>query len=294
MERMAFLATMITVCGLSVGCSAAPATEGSEVVGQAATQTSTAPASAPWLALGDSIAFGYDPNVTNPFVTTSYVGYPDAVASVTGTHDSNAGCPGETSASFLDTSKPDNGCQWWRAHFPLHVAYAGSQMAYAVSFLAANPSTKYITFNMGANDLFLLQNACAANPATELSCIEAGLPATLQAYGQNVATAFGRLKAAGFTGQLIAMTTYTTDYNNALDVQALSALNGVLAQVAGQFGATVADGYGFFQKAAVKLGGGDACKAGLLIKMADGTCNIHPNQAGRDVLAAAVLSVVKP
>jgi hypothetical protein len=33
-----------------------------------------------YLALGDSIAFGYDPTV-NPPVSTKYIGYPDIVAS---------------------------------------------------------------------------------------------------------------------------------------------------------------------------------------------------------------------
>jgi lysophospholipase L1-like esterase len=240
-----------------------------------------------FLALGDSIAFGYDPTVTDPTNPSNFAGYPDAVAQNENYPDSNAACPGETSGSFLNTSAPDNGCQKWRGQFPLHVSYDGSQMAYAEAYLQANQGTRYITFNMGANDLFLLQNSCTTDAGLDSGCVASGLPGVISAYQQNVTTIYTNLQAAGFTGALVALTTYATDYSNTLSVSALSALNSALSQVTTQFGYKVADGFQAFKEAS-NATNGDACAAGLLIKLPDGTCNIHPSTIGCTLLAGTI------
>jgi hypothetical protein len=283
--RLSMMATVGMVMGIgatAVGCAITPSDSGEESGTTLAAELSCQPA---FLALGDSIAFGYDPLVANPTIASNFVGYPDALASITRTTDVNAACPGETSGSFLSATAPDNGCHAWREYYklPLHTAYAGTQASFAFQYVAQHPETKYVSFNMGANDLFLVSNGCKADPA----CIQAALPAALAAYGQNVATIFGGLKAAGFTGNVVALKTYATNYADPLGVAAVGAINTVLAQVAGQFGYLVADGYGAFKLLADKKGG-DSCAAGLLIKMPDGTCNIHPSKLGREVLAATV------
>ena len=38
--------------------------------------------------------------------------------------------------------------------------------------------------------------------------------------------------------------------------------------------------------------GGSPCAAGLLIKLPDGTCNIHPSPAGHQLLAQAIEDVI--
>src|SRR5450755_4190858 len=69
-----------------------------------------------YLALGDSIAFGYSPLVPlSPLPTPSeYTGYPEIVAGIEHLLQSkkevNAACPGETSGSFISGAPPDNGC----------------------------------------------------------------------------------------------------------------------------------------------------------------------------------------
>src|SRR5437870_10724323 len=66
-----------------------------------------------YLALGDSVAFGFNPLIdyTQGNVRSGeFVGYPESVADATGLKESNASCPGETTGSFLDASQPDNGC----------------------------------------------------------------------------------------------------------------------------------------------------------------------------------------
>ncbi len=61
-----------------------------------------------YLALGDPIAFGFNPTLFSPTLPTptpsDFVGYPEIVAQVENLLQSkkevNAACPGETSASF--------------------------------------------------------------------------------------------------------------------------------------------------------------------------------------------------
>src|SRR5438128_11800818 len=65
-----------------------------------------------YLALGDSVAFGYDPTITAPS-PAKFTGYPEIVAEIAHLSKSkkevNAACPGETSSSSL-IGWPDNGC----------------------------------------------------------------------------------------------------------------------------------------------------------------------------------------
>ena len=68
-----------------------------------------------YLALGDSVPFGYSPLVTNLSDADAYVGYPEDLAGVLDTGVRNASCPGETSGSLISTSAPDNGCQTARS-----------------------------------------------------------------------------------------------------------------------------------------------------------------------------------
>ena len=53
-----------------------------------------------------------------------------------------------------------------------------------------------------------------------------------------------------------------------------------------------ADGFAAFQLASA-LYDGDPCKAGLLVRMSETTCDSHPSPAGRDLLAATVALAIK-
>src|ERR1035438_626929 len=82
-----------------------------------------------YLALGDSIAFGYDPTVAIP-APDKFTGYPEIVAQLEHLLQSkkevNAACPGETSGSFLNVLAPDNGCNGlngFKAKIGLHTSY---------------------------------------------------------------------------------------------------------------------------------------------------------------------------
>ena len=102
-----------------------------------------------YLALGDSVAFGYVPPQAVPapdyFDASSFVGYPEDVAQALHLRVSNASCPGETTASFYIPGAQSNGCEnspgssvGYRTEYPLHVQYAGTQMLYALGYLATH------------------------------------------------------------------------------------------------------------------------------------------------------------
>jgi len=97
--------------------------------------------SSTYLALGDSYAFGYNPLVS-PANPANFPGYTDSVAATLEVQLTNASCPGESSLSMITGSRlDDNGCQFYRAHFPLHTTYSGPQLMFAVHYLQTHRHT---------------------------------------------------------------------------------------------------------------------------------------------------------
>jgi lysophospholipase L1-like esterase len=240
-----------------------------------------------YLALGDSIAFGYNPLVI-PVNLDKYVGYPEIISDALHRKVANASCFGESSGSFLVLHAPDTGCAQWRAALPLKVSYSGTQMQYILDYLQANlKKTDLITIDIGVNDLGVLLASCNF----DLTCASNGLPSTLAAYAQNLATIFGGIRAAGYTGPIVAVTPYAANYNDPVEVSGLIALDGVLAQVASAFDVQVADAFTAFLVADIPFGN-DSCAAGLLIKLPGGTCDIHPSLAGQTLIAQTVVALI--
>jgi hypothetical protein len=190
----------------------------------------------------------------------------------------NASCFGETSGSFLSADAPDLGCHQWRqAGLPLYVPYTGTQIDYAVQYLLNNPNPDFVTINIGGNDLGLLQVECNF----VLTCELPKLNAVLGAYGQNLFTIFTNLRVqAKYKGPIVLLTYYIFNYQDGTQVGAFTALNGIATGIATSFGAKIADGYTAFQKAATPFDS-DSCKAGLLVKLPDGTCDTHASLAGQ-------------
>jgi lysophospholipase L1-like esterase len=247
----------------------------------------TVPASANdeagYVALGDSVAFGFSPLVfhSDPTDTDAYIGYPERLSK----HVVNASCSGETSGSLI-AGPPDNGCVAFRSVAPLHVSYTGTQLAFAVAYIRAHPDTQLVTIDIGANDLFILLRTCAGSS----TCFATGFPALLSTLASHLASIYGSLRAAGFRGHLVALTYYLTNYNDQNATAILGAINHVVAAVTTAFGGRVADGFGAFKREATEAGG-DSCKAGLLIMLATGGCDIHPSRLGQKILARAVEAV---
>jgi lysophospholipase L1-like esterase len=282
------------VAGVAVGIAAGlgpvlPASAGS-VTGPAANGT--------YLALGDSVAFGFVPPQAVPppnyRSAHSFVGYPEDVAQALRVRVWNASCPGETTASMLVAGALSNGCEnslasstGYRSLYPLHVQYQGTQMQYALKYLAVHRHIQLVTIDIGANDVFLCQQT-----TTDHCTSAAELKAVLQEIAANLTAIYTQIRdVAHYQGLLVALTYYALDYSNPVDVAGTQLLDSVIASVTKAFGGKVADGFAAFQGPSAAFGG-SPCAAGLLIKLPDGTCNIHPSPAGHLLLAKAIESVV--
>lgn len=251
-----------------------------------------------YLALGDSVAFGYVPPdavpAPNYFDPSSFVGYPEDVAQALHIPVANASCPGETTASFYIPGAQSNGCEnspgssvGYRTEFPLHVQYAGTQMLYALQYLATHRHTRLVTINIGANDAFLCQETTADKCASP-----AELQATLKKIQVNLAIIYALIRdVARYHGSLVALTYYSLSYSDPTQIAGTEALNSAIASVTEKFGGKVADGFAAFEGPSLAAGG-SPCAAGLLIKLPDGTCNIHPSPEGHQLLAEAIEDVI--
>ena len=240
------------------------------------------PTPAGYLALGDSAPFGYNPYLNSALGASQYVGYPESTASTLRLPVANASCPCGSTGGFMDrTSTDDNGCQtqWRPSGGPMHVAYAGSQLDYAVAYLSSHPQTRLVTLNIGANDVFHCQKIYADKCASEF-------PATLTTIGMNLHAIFTRLRSV-YSGPLVTVTYYSTDYSNAALTGSVQALNQVLTGQTVAAGGVVANGFASFGVLA-SLRNGSTCAARLLIPNPAGGCDEHPSAFGHAVLTAAV------
>jgi len=265
------------------------------------------------LGTGDSIAFGTNLSLDSSNAS-NFIGYPTDVAAATGLALTNTACPGETSSHFVSLSGADLVCGQYRATFPLHTSYTTSQLDFTTAFLKAHPETQLVTIDIGANDLFRLSLGCQTgrtsftfqdlltlaatqnstpSPQTQ-ACVQNGLGATLAQLGENLDTIYGSWRSAGYRGQIVALTVYSTNYANTSAASLVGQLDEVIGYHTWLFGGHVADGFGAFRDASAGSGG-DACKAGLLNPLPPqlGTgCDVHPSPTGRALLARAVLSAL--
>jgi len=272
------LCIAVTIVSLALGSAEAKQPDG--VLGE-------------YLALGDSVVFGF---ITQAgfeyFNPLNFVSYADWTGLGLGLDVANAGCPGETTGSFLSTSAPDAGCRLYRQHAPLHVNYgsAATQMQYATNFLPQHGNTVLVTLQLGSNDLFLLEEACNNDP----TCIAKGLPQVLATAAANMGTILAGVRATGYNGKIVVVNYYSTDYSNLGVTQLTAALNQAISSPAPYYGAVVADVFSSFQAAASKVGG-NTCVAGLLNAKPGVanplSCDAHPSQSGHKLIAQTIAGV---
>src|ERR1700733_13395371 len=170
-----------------------------------------------YLALGDSIAFGYRPapraDYRNP---ANFGSYPEDLGAALKMNVVNAACPGGTSASMINPRAPSNGCETsarggpgYRAMFPLHVSYRGSQLSFAVQYLRQHPDTRLVTLGIGANDLFRCQEVTADH------CGGPDLGATMAEVTSNLDTILGALRnQAHYQHTLVVLSYYAEKYDD--------------------------------------------------------------------------------
>jgi lysophospholipase L1-like esterase len=244
-----------------------------------------------YLALGDSVTFGYEEQQVVPTPNyadaSSLIGYPELLGSELHLKVANAACPGETSSSLInDTSGVflcENPTSGYRPHYPLHVSYSGSQLDYAVSYLKTHKNVRLVSLMIGANDFF----ACQAETADHCTSFpeEAAVGATIS---KNVKTILSAVRnKAHYGGQIAIINYYSLNYSIPADVSQSELLNTTQDTAAKPFHVVIADGLGEFQAGTVHSGG-NTCTAGLLTQLSTGGCGIHPSYAGQSLLAQAL------
>ncbi len=282
--RQALAAVILAACATT-----AIAAPGAVARDQSAAGAPKVTAGSTYLALGDSVTFGYmEPGVVpapDYHNAASFRAYPEQLGAELHLRVANAACPGETSASLVNASAPSLGCEnAYRRLYPLHVSYTGSQLAYAVKFLRRHHDVRLVSLMIGANDLFLCQSAANSG------CTQNAALAKVAANTRRILSAI-RTRAR-YRGQLALVNYYSLDYGSAA-VNAFSMrLDHAMDSSAKRFHAEIADGFGELQAAALHSGG-DSCAAGLLTQLRAGGCGIHPSYAGQALLAQALLKVIK-
>jgi lysophospholipase L1-like esterase len=235
------------------------------------------------LALGDSLAFGYqqikfdiDPFDLEQFHSGFAFVFAGRLAQTPpgkGATLVNLGCYGETSLSFL--AGP---CPYHALGFPLHTNYDGAQIDAAVAFLRANPGkVSPILISLGANDvLFGVFDVCGLDP----DCIGALLPGVLTALAENLNVALGRLRAAAPDAEIVMLQYYNPlGLIDAATDGPVLLLNQVIGSAAAAYRARVADAFPAFN--------GVPQPAGLctLTLMCTAESDIHASDAGYALIA---------
>ncbi len=282
-------------CLLALACallalSLAPAAGAAGRPSAASWHHTAAPSS--YLALGDSLAFGYSQAKFNSLLPNeppaAYdTGYVDDFARVLrlfnpGLQTINDGCPGETTDSFI------NGPCAYQLQFPLHHPYSGgtssSQLSDALAYLAAHPGrVSPITLDIGANDaLGVIKVQCNLQPA----CIAAAAPALFAHIAGNLGAILAQLRAKAPSAQIIVLGLYNPFGSSLAGADQLTAaLNEAEQKVAAGFGARFADPLPLFNPPE-PLERPTIC---LLTNMCTPLVDIHPTDLGYAVLAGTIL-----
>jgi lysophospholipase L1-like esterase len=253
-----------------------------------------------YLALGDSVTFGYEEASVVPapdfHIASSFASYPAMLGAELHLKVANASCPGETAASLIDASAQSNGCEnapsssavSYRTSFPLHVHYTGSQLAYAVKYLKGHPGVRLVSLMIGANDLFLCQET-----TTDQCGAAAEQQATLVKVKANVRTILSAIRhRAHYAGQIAIVNYYSLNYSVAAINGFSQELNAAQDSAARPFTVEVTDTYNLFRQASVHSGL-NTCTAGLLTQLpVGGPCGVHPSVAGQALLAQGLADAI--
>jgi lysophospholipase L1-like esterase len=156
-----------------------------------------------YLALGDSIAYGFQPTMHpgNGYVELFAARLRKLSPNLKVV---NFGCPGETTATFAHGP-----CPAFAAGFRLHDPFRGPQLEAALSFLRAHPGeVSPITVTLWGNDWFaMLLDTCRG----DVVCVRELGPRTVASIGSRLTAILQRLRAAAPTAEIIVTGAWNPD-----------------------------------------------------------------------------------
>lgn len=289
------LRALATTIALGAALGAAPIFTG-------VASASSAPVARFYLALGASESVGVQPAVNSSHGHPTNEGYANDLVALEAARGvtlqlTQLGCPGESTSSAISGAD--------------HCYHAGdSQLADAVTFLQAHVNQPgLVSIDLGFNDLA----PCTHQEFTNLSCVTTQV-ATLQT---QLTTIIEILRAAAgpqvvFVGLnhnnpwLASAINSSHDVNLAMNsAAAFDALNTALSSVYQSFNIPVANVAGSFDNASripvrlahlgrVPTNEARACAWTWMCRSSTGGPNMHPNDAGYQVIADAIAAVLPP
>jgi lysophospholipase L1-like esterase len=247
-----------------------------------------------YVALGDSVTFGYQEPSVKPAPdyqrAASFRGYPEQLGTELHLRVANFSCPGETAGSLVNEKALVYLCEnAYRRAYPLHVSYRGSQLSAAVKYLRSHPGVRLVSLMIGANDAFRCQST-TADGCTSPAERSGALAEVTRSVHRILSEVRNR---ARYRGQIVIVHYFSEDYASPAANGASQALNHAQDTGAKGFHVRVANGYGEFRTAAQRFGQ-HTCLAGLLTQVGNyGDCGIHPSYAGQALLAKAVATAAR-
>ena len=228
-----------------------------------------------YLAIGDSLAYGFQPNLNDD------AGYADDfyfnLKSEGVSHYANLGCPGETTKTLIY-----GGCS---GSILRKYPYVGAQLQAAINFLHQHAGqVSPVTLDIGANDLIpdLNTSNCAINKtwASDLATVDTNLTQIILPQLLAALTVNGKV-----TGDLLLMNYYDPYQNLCPDtVPYIQLLNQHLAADAAGY-ATIVDVFDPFGGAATP--NPNICKYTWMCSNPITTLAIHATNLGYKVIAGA-------
>lgn len=232
-----------------------------------------------YLGLGDSLAFGYQPDFdwSHGYVQQWYPNLQKhGSKSLT-----NYGCPGETANTFIN-----GGCPYW---YLVHNFYVGAQLSAAVSFIKGHAGqVSPVSLDIGANDLLpdINTSNCTVSSSwsTDLSTLDGRLKNTILPQLVNALT---NSTTHARTGDLVMMD-YYDPYQNICpnSVSYVQQLDTTIDNDAAAFNVPVARVFAAFGGPSTP--NPNICSYTWMCSIYN---DIHATQAGYGVIAGAYESV---
>ncbi len=227
-----------------------------------------------YLALGDSLAYGLQPNCSTT-CTHGYVNDLFPILQSEGTKDvTNLGCPGETSTSFIG-----GGICPYPTQTP-------SQLETAVAFLKTHPGkVSPVTLDIGSNDMLpdLIGCTASSNFGTDLARLDNNLTQVILPQLRAALTVNGRV-----TGSIVMMNYYNPFPNCLASAQFTQAFNEFNTHLA-----TDVSTFGFIVDVLGAFGGittPNICTYTWICTVRD----IHPTDLGYNVIANTFAAAIPP